>query len=322
MPQKTAEFAKGHMGGNEIVLLNGTQVPAGRELEATLSLLDPPNVRGHQGVLLYPGEENQLTAKIVSVSSRGFISSCGGLTQVLGKILAETEFLKDFRIPLQEPQAKVELLTEAGKFEIIIDHQDGAADRVFSVMNPFVEECYQVGVRCLEIGGVAVTQVGRILVLDGDDLRKIHPEINLEKMDEAAIQALTAVQQRFLADVFHGKEMGYFAVYDFHPQRSGEGRAIFPHNIAVGHIEPSCGTGTVAIGIAVVENGKRSPAAGKLSLSFESGGSPDSIGGPDNTRLEIRVGENGRVVEAGFTHDLVENIATGQTWIRQDSCLP
>jgi hypothetical protein len=309
------------MGGNEIVLLKGSQIRAGEELEAALCLLDPPNVRGHQGVLLYPGKENQLIAKIVSVSSRGFISSCGGLTQVLGKILAETEFLQDFGVRLNEPQAEVELLTDAGKFEIIIEHRDRAAERVFSVMNPFVEECYQVGVRCLEIGGVAVTQVGRILVLDGDDLRKIYPDINLENMDEATTQALSAVQQRFLADVFQGKEMGYFAVYDFHPRRSGEARAVFPHNIDVGHIEPSCGTGTVAIGIAVLESGKRSPAAGKLSLTFETGGSATGIGGPNHTQLEIGVGENGRVTEARFTHDLVEIIATGQARIRQDAGL-
>ena len=38
-------FVKGHMGGNEIILLQGAQVPQGKEIDWALAMLDPPHIR-------------------------------------------------------------------------------------------------------------------------------------------------------------------------------------------------------------------------------------------------------------------------------------
>jgi len=52
MNRRGIRFIKGHMGGNEIVLLYGHEIPKDRELEVSLSVLAPPYVRGHQAGLL------------------------------------------------------------------------------------------------------------------------------------------------------------------------------------------------------------------------------------------------------------------------------
>ena len=314
MTEQGVEFAKGHMGGNEIVLLDGDRVPEGQELEAALAVLDPPNIRGHQAALLYEVSDTRLSAKIISVSSRGFISSCGGLTQVLGKVLLETDFMNKLQLRLDEPLARIELETSAGVVTILIESRGGRASRVVSVMAPFVEECYNLGVTSMKAAGVMVMKVGKVLVVDGDDLREVYPDVNLDQIDKATMKTLSTVQQSFLAAEFPGQVGGDFAVYDLNPAHGRNGRVIFPHSITAGHIEPSCGTGTVAVGIAVVESGKILPDEGKLELAFESGGSSSAIGGPDITELQLTV-KDGRVTDARFSHSFVEIIATGKAWV-------
>ncbi len=41
-------FIKGHMGGNQIVLLNGDEIEAGKELGTGLYALDERGIGGHQ----------------------------------------------------------------------------------------------------------------------------------------------------------------------------------------------------------------------------------------------------------------------------------
>jgi len=313
MTKRRIEFAKGNMGGNEIILLDGSKIPAGSELEISLTLLDPPNIRGHQAAILDRVSDTKLRTRIISVSSRGFISSCGGLTQVLGKVLLETDFMNKLQLRLDEPLARIELETDAGVFTLLIESRGGRTSRVISVMTPFVEECYSLGVTPMEVANVPVMKVGKVLVVYGDDIREIYPKVNLDQIDEAIMKILSTVQQSFLAAEFPGQVGGDFAVYDLNPAHGGNGRVIFPHSITAGHIEPSCGTGTVAVGIAIVESGKASPDGGELELAFESGGSTSAIGGPDITKLQLTA-EDRRVTDARFSHSSVEIIATGEAW--------
>ena len=85
-------------------------------------------------------------------------------------------------------------------------------------------------------------------------------------------------------------------------------------NITTGHIEPTCGTGTVAVGIAMVESGKLEGNSEEIELSFESGETSSAIGGPDVTKLKLLV-KDGRVIDAYFSHSLAEILATGKLWI-------
>jgi hypothetical protein len=89
---------------------------------------------------------------------------------------------------------------------------------------------------------------------------------------------------------------------------------VFPHYVQDDFFEPSCGTGSVALGIAVLAAGELdhlTPSAdGRYTLNIESGGGIE-LGGPDITSLEIRAGSEG-VKAASFSHSRVEITAIGE----------
>lgn len=316
------DYVKGHMGGNEIVLLKGDQIQEGHEKEVAFAALDPPNIRGHQAGLLYRSTENEVRVEIVSVTPRGFISSCGGLTQVLGKVMVETDFLREFALRLETPLSEVDLETDAGIVKLQVEHHARVASRVWTSMKPFVNECYRLGVVPMEVAGVRVMKVGKVLVINGDELRQRFSSITLKRIDEATIRTLSKVQQEFIttissAESSEGEKHSYtpgFAIYDLNPKEGGDGRVIFPHDVSIGHIEPSCGTGAAAVGITMWEKGEVQTDENEVDISLESGGSPSTIGGPDLTKLILRQAD-GKVMDARFSHSNVKILAEGKIWI-------
>ena len=107
------------------------------------------------------------------------------------------------------------------------------------------------------------------------------------------------------------------ALYDDHPVRQGNDlRVIFPHSIPKNLIEPSCGTGSIAVCIAALADGflKVKGSSGEnaaLSLQLESGGGYD-LGGPDVTRVTLVPGKGHRMEEAFFSHSNVEVTCEGR----------
>jgi len=315
--RKGLPFVKGHMGGNEILLLHGDTIPAGREIEIALQALHSPSVRGHEAGFLYQGKtDNSLKVRIVGGISKQFISSCGGLTQVLGKAVIETDLVRDFGLHVTKPMTTLSLETDAGFVELNIKTHDGKVKQVLSDMNPFIDECHALGIQSIKVAGVPAMRIGKFLIANADDIRRAHPEVNFEDIDTATLHALKSMQEAFDQQGYQDRPNTDFAVYDLNPENiSHIGRAIFPHAISYDCIEPACGTGTLAVSLSMIEKGEIKMAEGRLQLAFESGGSPSSMGGPDLTRLQLTV-RDGKVVEASFSHSLVEILATGQLWIR------
>ena len=310
------DFIKGHMGGNEIVLLYGDQIPKGREVEIALRMLHPTSLSGHQGGILYPPERGgNLQVKIVGLATRGFISACGGLTQVLGKAALETKLLERLELTVREPVMKLQLETQSDITEITIDVENGKAVRVHTDLSAFVKECYDRGVAPLEILETSAMQVGKFLVLRSDDVKATFPEVNFEDMDASTKEILLGLQLDFKRRT--RPENLDFALYDWHPCREGDARAVFPHNISTGHIEPACGTGTVAIGIAMWNRGeleqKRRLEAHRVRVQFETGGGPE-LGGPEFTKLDLLFKEE-EVFQANISHSSVSMVAEGKVWL-------
>jgi len=303
------------MGGNEIILLYGDQIPKGREIKTALSVLDPPGIRGHQAGLIYGFEGNaDLKVKIVDVTSRGFISMCGGLTQVLGKALIETDLSEYLDIEIKIPVTRLTLKTDAGSIPLEITSHNVRVKRVLTGMKSFVDECYSLGIRAIKVAGVDAMKVGKFLVVDADEIKKVHSAIKFEEMDGTTLQFLRRMQEDFDKHKYLNRKNADFALYDLNSEKqSNNGRLIFPHGISAGHIEPACGTGTVAVGIAMLEN-KQIGGKDEVELSFESGGNPFAIGGPDITKLKLGI-KNGKVVEAYFSHSPVQILATGKLWV-------
>ncbi len=315
MRPNEVDFLKGHMGGNEIILLIGSQVPEGKELGSALSVLESPGIRGHQAGLLYESEvENRVRFRIVSVSMKDFISACGGLTQVFGRALLVTDFVDPFDVNIEKPVTKVSLVTDSGLIPLEIENKEGARGRTLTSMNSFVEESYALGVGKVELEGVEAYRVGNALVARQKEIEEKYPRVKLDEMGEYTRKTLYSIQKSFIEKLKLENKSTTFSVYSLNTERGNHARVIFPHHIPTGHIEPACGTGTTAAGIAMLEKGEIGGGENKYKLLFESGGSRKSIGGPELTELQLTV-ENGEIEHACFSHNLVKILATGKVWV-------
>ena len=304
-------FIKGHMGGNEIVLLWG-DIPGDKELQIALAALRPPyNLGQDLGVLHKTDRENVLEVNMTWQFDDVYIEMCGGLTQVLGKALVDVPQLAAyFGIQVVEPAFTITLETKAGPIPITVEIEQGEVKRVLTDMTYYGEYCYREGVREVHIAGVPGMKVGQFLVMKADEIINKYPTVNLERMDKNTLTILENFQKEWGKKYPPGDLS--FTIYDLHPKGKGQARATFPHNAANAYIEPSCGTGTVAAGIAMLAQGEIKTQKGKARISFETGGEP-TLGGSELSDLILKVADN-KVVKAEFSHSLIQSLATGIIW--------
>jgi len=157
-------------------------------------------------------------------------------------------------------------------------------------------------------------KVGEFLVVAAEDVYSLYPDLDFQRIDTKALDVLADIQKDFDRQGFLEHENTDFALYDLSPKvSSNTGRVIFPHKPCGEYIEPACGTGAIAVAIAIVETRKRGHT-GEMEFRFESGGSPFCIGGPDLTSVKLNVQE-GRVTSASFSHSLVEILTTGEIYL-------
>lgn len=307
------DYVRGHMGGNLIILLRGDQVPEGRELEIAVKLMGPNFLYAHETGILYPtGKPGQIEVKIIEPTVPCFISACGGFTQVLGAALIETELGQLFGVELKNPLTEVLLHTGCGLTELSIETLDRRAVRIWTDMKSFVGECYAHGVGPLSYKGLEVMRAGKFLVINADMFKEICPGADFVNWNDQTQNFLQSVQDQFMAGT--GETEPNVVVYDWHPEHAGDIRVIFPHYVRDEYFEPSCGTGTVALGLAVLARGElKRFAAGhnkRLALNIESGGGIE-LGGPDIATLNLEI-TSGRVSYALFSHSRVEITAVGE----------
>ena len=303
-------FIKGHMGGNEIVLLWG-DVPADKELQIALAALRPPyNLGQDLGLLRKTNTENMLEVNMTWQFDDEYIEMCGGLTQVLGRALVDIPQLADyFGIQVVKPAFTITLETRVGLIPITVEIEQGEVKRVLTDMTNYSEQCYREGIREVHIAGVSGMKVGESLVMNADKIINKYPTVNLERMDKNTLAILEHLQEEWQKKYSPGDS---FIIYDLHPKDKGQARATFPHNAANNYIESSCGTGTVAAGIAMLEQGEIKNQNGETRISFETGGEP-TLGGPELADLILKVADN-KVIKAEFSHSLIQSLATGIIW--------
>lgn len=307
------DFVKGHMGGNTILLLYGEQLPSGRELELSVKALGPNHLWCHECGILYPSAAGaDLRVRISEPTLPSFISACGGMTQVLGKALAETDLGDHFKIKFTEPRTELAVETDAGPTGLEIHISSGGVLRTVTDMRAFLEECREEGIRTWSLRGVEIYQVGVVLVANADRIREAHPGVDFVNWDDPTKELLGQIQ-----DEFHGKTGAqdyYFTLYDWNPEGSGHVRVFFPHCIPQDYYEPSCGTGSIGLGAALFYSGelarRRLLQEGSVRLKLECGGS-FGLGGPDITELYLEIA-GGELTGASFSHSLVEITATGK----------
>jgi hypothetical protein len=310
MTDRRVAFVKGHMGGDEVVLLYADQIPESERIAVASSVLAKPSIRGHNSGLVYHSDIADLKVDAFDATCFEPVDMCGGVTQVLGKAIIETDLASHFELAIREQETTVILETAVGLAPIRILHQDGKVERVLTDMTAFAEECYAAGVERLEVADINAFRVGPFLVMNGDAARQVHPDVTFEEMGEKEFQVFQKAQREFHRHI--ERETSSFSLYDLHSE-SHSGRLVFPHGLEQRYYEPSCGSGTVATGIAMVENGEID-ANGDFSLVFEMGGDIFSLGGPDTMELRLVV-QDKKVTQACISHSLVEILATGYLWV-------
>ena len=160
--------------------------------------------------------------------------------------------------------------------------------------------------------GVDVVRAGKFLVINAENFKKVHPGADFVNWDHPTRDLLLAVQDQFFTAT--GEVEPNVALYDWHPENGGDLRVVFPHYIKDDFFEPSCGTGSVALGIALLAGGELTTlldhGSSRLILNIESGGGIE-LGGPDFTTLELEI-DSGIVKSVVFSHSLVEITAVGE----------
>jgi diaminopimelate epimerase len=303
------DFVKGHMGGNEIILVQGGQIPEEHRIKAALALMESPSVRGDQvGFLEKPHEGGDVKVRIVDRTEKTYITMCGGLTQVLPRAFRETDLGKRYGIGKSFKELALE--TDLGTVRISVRKTRGKMT-THTDMTKFVEECYHYGVSRIRVSGVDALKVGEFLVVDVQNLREEYVAVDFREMNAEAREVLLSMQKDFDEQHLWPNPNAAYSVFEMYPEDPTHGRVVFPHNITTGHIEPSCGTGTTAIAIALAET-KRT-TNGFVTLRFDSGGGT-FLGGPETTEVRMVV-ENSRVKHAEFSHSLVEITADGKAWL-------
>lgn len=310
MTDRKVAFIKGHMGGDEVVLLYADQIPAGERIAVGLSVLARPSIGGHNSGLVYHSAIADIKVDALDATCSEPLPICGGVTQVLGKAIIETDLASHLGLAVEEPETTVVLETGVGLAPLRILHQDGKVERVLTDMTAFVEECYATGVEPLKAAAIDAFRVGPFLVMNGDSVKQVYPNFTFENMGVREFHLLQTAQRDF--HDYIERETSSFSLYDLH-SKSHSGRLVFPHGLDQRYYEPSCGAGTVAVGIAMVENGEID-GNGDISLVFEMGGDVFSLGGPDTMELRLVV-QDKKVTQAYISHSLVEILATGELWI-------
>ncbi|MBM4235361.1 MAG: hypothetical protein FJ152_02690 [Firmicutes bacterium] len=306
------DFVRGHMGGNLIILMRGDQIPEGTELETAVKLMGPNYLHAHETGILYHGsKKGEIEVKIAEPSVPCFISACGGFTQVLGAALVETELGKYYGIDLSLNPVQTMLITGCGPTALEIVTDGKKALKIKTDMDCFVKECYERGVGALCYGELKYMRAGKFLVINADHFETAYPGLDFVSWNQKTRDILQIIQHDFMEKT--GENEPNVAVYDWNPRQKGDLRVVFPHYVQDDFFEPSCGTGSIALGIAVLSAGElkhlNPVESGWLTLNIESGGGIE-LGGPDITTLEIKVGTEG-VETAVFSHSRVEITSVG-----------
>jgi hypothetical protein len=314
MQPRPVDFIKGHMGGNRILLLDGEQLDRERLLSQSLRALDDLCLAGHQAGILYPPERGgTVRARIASVCGRDFIPACGGFTQVISRALVETPLGERFRPEERDGVRVIRIEFDSLDVQTEVAMTDGRFDHVTTDFTSFAHNLLLRGFERVDLGGLYGWRAGHFFVLDAEQVRRKHPEVNFETMDDTTKQLITLLQYRFLGAT--ALTSWDFALYDANTDGLGDIRVVFPHNVRIGFIEPSCGTGSIALTLALLSNGDfrhfGTLEGGVYTVQLQTGGKP-VLGGTDLTTVRVEKPDDGEIGRVTFSNSNVELLASGQ----------
>jgi len=329
--QESYNFVRGHSGWDAVTLLYGEQIPKGREHEIALSLLYPPLFGGAEvGFLYKPEKKEDIRLRIIDRTTRTWLPMCGGMSQVIGKASIETELKDYFKIKVKEPVTTINVQTDSGLVPIESEVSGGEVKRVWTNMSYYAEYLYKEGVKPVNILGVDAVKTGYFLVINMDSLKKKYPKCDFRYRGPGPQwEALKEVLSAYIRQEGMDKQSQYSMLYDMHPEGEGDARiwtrlarldtqpAVDPYGLTM---EGLCGTGTIAVGLAMAENGDLKVKDGPVEVEFEMGSKSISKDpyGSRKTVMKMNV-KKGKVVNASFSHSVIELLATGKVYLPKRS---
>ena len=317
-------FVKGHCGWDTVTLLLAGEIPPQQELEAALKIIDIPVSGGLEVGFMGRGErEGEIRLRMAESTTRNWIAMCGGMSQVIGKALVETGLGDHFNLNLSGPKLTVKLLTDSGVIPIEIDIEHAKARQTTTVMDAYAAFSYKCGIEPLVLDGVRGLQVDRFIIVDIAALEARHPGIDFTRRDPGQhleiVNALLRTFQRHCGSATGAVGM----LYDDRPEGPGRFRIyprFFSADLAAAKIpyEFQCGTGTVAVGVALAHHNQLPFKEQQGRIVFEWGSqraTPDPYG-IRTSQLNL-VLQDGLVSKASFTHSVVELLAEGTLHLPQ-----
>ena len=312
-------FVKGHCGWDIVTLLVGEQIPPGKELETALKIISPPVSGGIEVGFMYQTDEGEdIRLRIVDSTHKTWIPMCGGMSQVIGKAVVETFFRERFNLKTEGPIVTVQLRTDSSMVPLQIEVENGKATKVTTVMSEYAAYLYREGVEPVNVLGVEGIKVGYFLILDIEKLKQKYPDVEFAQLKPGPHQdVLRQIHEAYMKqqDIEEGL---YNILYDMNAEGPGQARIFSrfyektPSAISIPW-EFQCGTGTVAVGIAMAEQGKLPFKGEKGKVVFEWGSqklTPDPYG-IRTSELNI-VLEEKQIVSASFSHSVIEILCEGQ----------
>jgi hypothetical protein len=312
------DFVKGHCGFDAVTLLPAGQIPPARELETALRILAPPFDGGLEVGFLGPGNRaDEIRLRMIDSTTRTWIPMCGGMSQVIGKALVETFFRERFKVDVSRAHQELQLCTPAGVVRVLVEIDGRQAVRVTSVMDAFASYLYGSGVEPVTVDGCRVLRLGDYCVFELGELERAHPGLDFTRRDAGpSLEVVNRILARF-AERYSAGGGVVGMMYDALPEGPGDYR-VYPRfyspDLAAARLayEFQCGTGAVAVSVALAMRGLLLPEA-HGSVVFEWGSqrsTPDPYG-IRTSRLEYET-IAGRLVRVSFTHSVVEILAEGR----------
>jgi hypothetical protein len=312
-------FVKGHCGWDAVTLLPAGDLPAERELDSALKILDAPVHGGLEVGFMGPGSRaGEIRLRIADSTARDWISMCGGMTQIIGKALVETFFREHFGLDASGPRLRVELVTDSGNIPVEVEiDQGGQVRRVVSVMDGFASYLYSLGVNRMALDGISCVNAGEFAVFDVAALEARHPGVDFTRRDPG--RHLDIVNELLRE---YGRKRGSTAgamgmLYDDRARKKSAFR-VYPRfysaDMAAASIpfEFQCGTGSVAVSVALAYE-RRLPFAGDAGTVELEWGNPQVTPDPYGVRtsqLDLQLSD-GRVGAVRYSHSVIEILAEG-----------
>ena len=312
------DFVRGHCGWDVVTMPLEGQVAPGRELDTALAILDAPLNGGLEvGYLGRGTAPDRLSLRMVSATERGWIDMCGGMTQVIGKLLAETRFGAMLGIEPAGPRLDVLLETPVGLVPVRAELADGRAARIWTDMRAYLGSIATSGIAPLTLSGVPLLRVGHYAVIDIADLERAAPGYDFtSRRPGEALDFVHAILRAF--ETLRGSDGVTAMLFDARPEGGGAFR-VFPRfysaDLAAAALpwEFQCGTGSMAVAAALAHRGRLATLHGECRVIFEWGSAartPDPYG--IRTSELILTVDGTRLAAGSFSHSVTEILAEGR----------